>query len=360
MDVVRQTLSRLQIDDLRHGVSKLQSLQREYRQRITSTEGFGSLSSVPIQQSKYNPPFHFQYEVDRRTVDILQPRSQERIRPQNPPPSFTSTRTRSDSLAHQVTQEEKTSNIGVDKAERSQQKTSSAFQTWMGASKYRCINLDFETITGNREVVRALQDTGADTNVITETVANALGFKVTPLAEDDEAGVVRGLGGEPYCMEATKETTISQRAGGCDPSPFPRTLSNQPNRIISTVASSESSLSHDSLPALTNAKFDSGYGSMPEAVSKTPEQDDDNRSIRSILTNASRVIIPPEEEDHLISAFVGDLCHDISFAGDLDDVRRRTSAWLPNLLKVYTLRLEDTVNSRTERDAKEFIRQQRK
>jgi len=117
--------------------------------------------------------------------------------------------------------------------------------------------------------------------------------------------------------------------------------------------------SHKSVIGPTNAKFDSGYSSMPDAVSESNEQDDDNRSIRSILTNASRVLLPPQQEEHLISAFVGDLCQDIGFCGDLGDARDRISARLPDLLKTFTLRLEGSVSSKTERDVKEFVRQQR-
>jgi hypothetical protein len=106
------------------------------------------------------------------------------------------------------------------------------------------------------------------------------------------------------------------------------------------------------------ANFDSDYGSMPDAVSKSKEQDDGKRSIRSIITNASRVLLPPQEEEHLISAFAGDLCQDIGFRGDLD-TRDRISSRLPDLLKTFTLRLEESVNSKRERDAKEFVRQQR-
>lgn len=122
---------------------------------------------------------------------------------------------------------------------------------------------------------------------------------------------------------------------------------------------SRKNASHKSVIGPANAKFDSGYGSMPDAVSESNEQDDDNRSIRSILTNASRVLLPPQQEEHLISAFVGDLCQDIGFCGDLGDARDRISARLPDLLKTFTLRLEGSVNSKTERDAKEFVRQQR-
>jgi hypothetical protein len=116
--------------------------------------------------------------------------------------------------------------------------------------------------------------------------------------------------------------------------------------------------SEEHLEAYGEAKFDSGIGSMPDTVSKSKEQDDDNRSIRSILTNASRVLLPPQEEKHLISAFTGDLCQDIVFREDLD-ARNRISTRLSDLLKNFTLRLEESVNSKTERDAKEFVRQQR-
>jgi len=118
----------------------------------------------------------------------------------------------------------------------------------------------------------------------------------------------------------------------------------------------ESSEKH--LEAYGEAKFDSGIGSMPDTVSKSKEQDDDKRSIRSILTNASRVLLPPQEEKHLISVFAGGLCQDIVFRGDLD-ARNRISTRLSDLLKNFTLRLEERVNSKTEGDAKEFVRQQR-
>ena len=118
-------------------------------------------------------------------------------------------------------------------------------------------------------------------------------------------------------------------------------------------------ISHKGAIGRTNATLDSGYGSMPDTVSESNEQDDDKRSIRSILTNASRVLLPPQEEEHLISAFAGDFCQDIGFGGDLDEARHRISARLPDLLKTFALRLEESVNSKTERDAKEFVRQQR-
>lgn len=110
--------------------------------------------------------------------------------------------------------------------------------------------------------------------------------------------------------------------------------------------------------AYGEARFDSGIGSMSDVISKSKEHDDDKSSIRSILTNGSRVLLPPQEEKHLLLAFVGDLCQDIVFGGDLE-ARDRISTRLPELLKIFTLRLEENVNSKAERDAKEFVRQQR-
>ena len=119
-----------------------------------------------------------------------------------------------------------------------------------------------------------------------------------------------------------------------------------------------SSISYGEEAGSTNAKFDSGYGSMPDAITEGHQQDEDKMSIRSILTNASRVRLPPQEEQYLISSFAGDLCQDIGFQGDLD-MHDRISTRLPDLLKAFTWRLGEEVSSKTERDAKEFVRQQR-
>lgn len=104
---------------------------------------------------------------------------------------------------------------------------------------------------------------------------------------------------------------------------------------------------------------DSRYGSMSNTASKSIEQDDDKGSIRSILTNVSRVHFLPEEEEDLIVVFAGDLCQDIDLRGDHGDTHDRISACLPDLLKTFTLRLEESISSEAERKAKEFVRQQR-
>jgi hypothetical protein len=106
-------------------------------------------------------------------------------------------------------------------------------------------------------------------------------------------------------------------------------------------------------------RFDSGIGSMPDAVSNCEERDDDARSVRSVLTNASRILLPEHEEEHLISAFVGDLYQDMASGKDSDELTRMSN-FLPDLLKSFTQRLEKSVNSQMERDATEFVRQQRK
>jgi hypothetical protein len=110
----------------------------------------------------------------------------------------------------------------------------------------------------------------------------------------------------------------------------------------------------------TNSGFDSGCRSMSNTVLKNGQQDDDKNSIRSILSNASRVRLPPQEGEQLISAFIGDLCQDIAFRGVLSSTHDQISAHLPDLLKTFTLRLKESVHSEAERNAKEFFRQQRK
>ncbi|KAH7378177.1 hypothetical protein BKA64DRAFT_767047 [Cadophora sp. MPI-SDFR-AT-0126] len=108
----------------------------------------------------------------------------------------------------------------------------------------------------------------------------------------------------------------------------------------------------------SETQFESGIGSMPDVVSMTKEQDEDKRSIRSMLTTGSRVRLPPHEEKHLVSPFVEGLCQDIVFSGD-DDSCDRISARLPDLLNTFTLKPEENVNSKPELDAKKCIRQQR-
>jgi len=109
-----------------------------------------------------------------------------------------------------------------------------------------------------------------------------------------------------------------------------------------------------------NTFIESGFGTMSTCVSKmNQEKDDGAESVVSILTNASRVQLPPQEEKEVISAFARDLCQDIAITGDLE-ARRRIATRLPDLLRAYTMRLEPRVKSKIESDAIEFIRQQRK
>ncbi|KIX03351.1 uncharacterized protein Z518_06903 [Rhinocladiella mackenziei CBS 650.93] len=51
----RQSYSRRQIDDLRHEIFDLQSLQRDNRKLISATETFANLSLVPVQPGTYQP-----------------------------------------------------------------------------------------------------------------------------------------------------------------------------------------------------------------------------------------------------------------------------------------------------------------
>jgi hypothetical protein len=69
-------------------------------------------------------------------------------------------------------------------------------------------------------------------------------------------------------------------------------------------------------------QINSGYGSMPDKKPRVSQQDDDVVSLKSIITNGSRVHLPRHEEDHLISAFTGGLCQDIDLCGDIDALGR--------------------------------------
>jgi len=108
-----------------------------------------------------------------------------------------------------------------------------------------------------------------------------------------------------------------------------------------------------------NVQIDSGYGSMPEKKPRLIQQDDDVVSVRSIVTNGSRVCLPQHEEEHLISAFAGDLCQDIDLCGDIN-LLGRIIARLPSLLRIFAMKLAKDVTCKVESDAAEFVRQQRK
>ena len=111
-------------------------------------------------------------------------------------------------------------------------------------------------------------------------------------------------------------------------------------------------LSRRALLHLEPPGHDGGYD-----PTKHQEQDDDKISIKPKLTSTVREV-PPQEENHFISAFVWELSQDIRFRGDLE-ARDRISTRLPDLLKTFTLRLETSANSNMEHDAMVFIRQQR-
>ena len=109
----------------------------------------------------------------------------------------------------------------------------------------------------------------------------------------------------------------------------------------------------------SNVQIDSGYGSMPDKKPGFIQQDDDVVSVRSIITNGSRVHLPRHEEEHLISTFTGDLCQDIDLCGDIDALRR-VIARLPGLLRIFAMKLAKDITCKAESDAAEFVRQQRR
>ena len=104
---------------------------------------------------------------------------------------------------------------------------------------------------------------------------------------------------------------------------------------------------------------DRQYEDMKQLHLELPGQDDDKISIKPNLTsNVGEVLLPSQEENYFISAFVWELSRDIGFRGDLE-ARDRISTRLPDLLWTFTLRLETSANSKTEHDAIEFVWQQR-
>jgi hypothetical protein len=109
----------------------------------------------------------------------------------------------------------------------------------------------------------------------------------------------------------------------------------------------------------TNGRGDSGYSSMPDTVQQSLRVDDDARSVRTMLSDASLVFQPPQERENLISAFVNDLYEDAKFDELLESARDRVIAQLSELLRCFSLRLENGTHLSKENDAKNFIRQQR-
>jgi hypothetical protein len=152
------------------------------------------------------------------------------------------------------------------------------------------------------------------------------------------------------CLWSMGDNTVPEDEAGSRQ--LQHMLMPQPDHVVDKPASDEVAI------APTNAQFDSGYGSISDPLIGMNENDD-AKSIRSIITNASRVSLPLQEKEHLLSAFTSDLCQDIGFGSYGTDERNRILLHLPDLLKAFALRLEGSVTSKAEGDAKEFLRQQR-
>jgi hypothetical protein len=106
-------------------------------------------------------------------------------------------------------------------------------------------------------------------------------------------------------------------------------------------------------------KGDSGYGTNSYTGHTTSIQEDDSISVKTILSDTSLVFQAPQERDDLISAFVKDFHEDVKIYCLPEHSRIRAAAQLSDLLKMFSLRLGATAQSQEERNAKDFIRQQR-
>ncbi|KAF2036613.1 hypothetical protein EK21DRAFT_83561 [Setomelanomma holmii] len=120
-----------------------------------------------------------------------------------------------------------------------------------------------------------------------------------------------------------------------------------------------SARSHRNSTSLNIDHGDSGYGTLSNPTLTTSRQEDDTISIRTMLSDVSLVFQPPQEREDLISAFVKDLHADANLGELSGQDRVRAITHLSGLLKTFSLRLEIGAHSQEERDAKDFIRQQR-
>jgi hypothetical protein len=102
-----------------------------------------------------------------------------------------------------------------------------------------------------------------------------------------------------------------------------------------------------------SSREDSGYYSYVEC------ENNDATSIKTMLSDASPVFRLPGEHGYFIAAFVNDFHEDTKILDLSVQARARTNTHLSELLKMFSLRLEDTARSQKERDTKDFIRRQR-
>jgi hypothetical protein len=135
-------------------------------------------------------------------------------------------------------------------------------------------------------------------------------------------------------------------------------LSHSLTNLLSEPRSLESQ--HHDPSSLRGDKGDSGYGSISDTGrTKRSREEDDAISIKTMLSDASLVFRLPEQRENLIAAFVKDFHEDTNILDRSEEARARTSSHLSGLLKMFSLRLEASAHSQKERDAKDFIRQQR-
>jgi hypothetical protein len=130
-------------------------------------------------------------------------------------------------------------------------------------------------------------------------------------------------------------------------------LSYSPANVLDQSRNPESQ-KHD--PSSLNG--DRGDSNTPHTILKRSLNGYDIISVKTMLSNASLVFRLPEERDNLIAAFVKDF-HEGSNIDNLSKQQRaRAYTRLPELLKLFSLRLEVSARGQKERDTKDFIWQE--
>jgi hypothetical protein len=180
-----------------------------------------------------------------------------------------------------------------------------------------------------------------------------------PLTSEQKKDFISTTSSIPFVKKYHQESNDKGVGLGLESPPQSKTPAPCASITLSHSLETRRVFQYGDISRVPDVQFDSCHGSLPGSKPRVIQQDDDAVSVKSTITNSSRVYLPQDEEENLLSAFTGDLCQDINLRGDID-VLGQVIAHLPNLLLMFALKLAKYINSKAESDAAEFLRQQRK
>ncbi|KAI9694913.1 MAG: hypothetical protein M1822_000530 [Bathelium mastoideum] len=100
-----------------------------------------------------------------------------------------------------------------------------------------------------------------------------------------------------------------------------------------------------------------------DSVSRTEKSGSSDRDlalVRSSLPGFIReAFLTPHEEEHLLSAFAAKVYKDIGSRMNINKTRDRIIACMPALLRAFALRLDKSIHSKAQRDARDIIQRER-